>query len=67
MGFLADIIFEDYGITLTHGEHKFKLNVYDIKTTLCDIHNIKFVTKMLYMISSTAPHRGAIFLSLRNI
>lgn len=64
MGFLADIIFEDYKITLTHGEHKFKLNVYDIKTTFCDIHNIKFVTKMLYMIPSTAPHRGAFFIIL---
>lgn len=62
MGFLADIIFEDYKITLTHRERKFKLNVYDIKTILCDIHNIKFVTKMLYMIPSTAPHRGAFFI-----
>ncbi|HGF8407855.1 hypothetical protein [Enterococcus faecium] len=58
MGFLADIIFEDYKITLTHGEHKFKLNVYDIKTTFCDIHNIKFVTKMLYTIPSTALIEG---------
>lgn len=49
-------------MTLTQREHKFKLNVYDIKTTFCDIHNIKFVTKMLYMIPSTAPQRGAIFI-----
>ncbi len=62
MGLLADIIFEDYGVTLTYREHKFKLNVYEIKTTLFDIHNIKFVIKMLYMIPSTAPHRGAIFI-----
>ncbi|MGU9511937.1 hypothetical protein ACQXA6_07280, partial [Enterococcus faecium] len=59
---MADIIFEDYEITLAYREHKFKLNVYDIKTSLCDIHNIDFVTKMLYMISSTVPHRGAIFI-----
>lgn len=61
MGFLADIIFEDYGITVTYRERKFKLNVYDIKTTFCDIHNINFVTKMLYMIPSTAPHREGYF------
>ncbi len=61
MGFLADIIFEDYEITLAYREHKFKLNVYDIKTTLFDLYNTEFVTKMLYMIPSTAPHRGAIF------
>ena len=64
MGFLADIIFEDYKITLTYGEHKFKLNVYDIKAPLCDIHNINFVTKMLYVIPSTVPLRGAIFYRL---
>ncbi|MGG2385750.1 hypothetical protein ACQUGX_13570, partial [Enterococcus faecium] len=46
----ANIIFEDYGITVTYREHKFKLNVYDIKTALFDLYNIKFVTKMLYMI-----------------
>lgn len=67
MGFLADIIFEDYEITLTYREHKFKLNVYDIKTTLFDLYNTEFVTKMLHMIPSTAPQRGTIFLSLRNI
>ena len=58
----ANIIFEDYGVTLTHRERKFKLNVYDIKTTLFDLYDNKFVTKMLYMIPSTAPHRGAIFI-----
>lgn len=59
---MANINIEDYIIILTYREHKFKLNDYDIKTTLCDIHNIKFVTKMLYIFSCTAPHRGAIFI-----
>ena len=59
---MANINIEDYIIILTYREHKFKSNDYDIKTTLCDIHNIKFVTKMLYIFSCTAPQRGAIFI-----
>ncbi len=55
---MANINIEDYIIILTYREHKFKLNDYAIKTTLCDIHNIKFVTKMLYIFSCTAPQRG---------
>lgn len=59
MGFTVDLIFEDYGFTLTHGERKFKLNVYDIKTIFHAMRNTKFVTKMLYIILCISPHRGA--------
>lgn len=54
-GFIADIIFEDYLITLTYRERRFNLNVYDIKTIFYDLHAVEFVTKLLYKILCKAP------------